>query len=111
MGSVTLLIAVGGMLVLTGLALGIALAAGVQMPAKEPAPTDGRRSWLSRHWRELLVAVPVGVVAMLATGWVAAGFGAAAVVLLAPTLLRPSAALKTAHRPVAGPLLVDPPAV
>ena len=90
----TLLIAVGGMLVLAGLALGIALAVGVQMPAREPAPADGRRSWLSRHWRELLVAVPVGVVAMLATGWVAAGFGAAAVVLLAPTLLRPSAALK-----------------
>jgi len=91
---VILLIAVGGMLVLTGLSLGIALAAGVQMPAKEPAPADGRRSWLSRHWRELLVALPVGVVAMLATGWVAAGFGAAAVVLLAPTLLQPSVALK-----------------
>ena len=95
MGSVTLLIAVGGMLVLTGLALAIALAAGVQMPAKEPARADGSRSWLSRHWRDLLVAVPVGVVAMLATGWVAAGLGAAAVVLLAPMLLRPSAALKT----------------
>src|SRR6478609_1684311 len=82
------------MLVLTGLALGIALAVGVQMPAREPAPADGRPSWLSRHYRELLVAVPVGLVATLATGWVAAGFGAAAVVLLAPALLQPSAALR-----------------
>lgn len=90
----TLLIAVGGMLVLTGLALGIALAAGVQMPVREPASADGRRSWLSRHWQQLLVAIPVGVVALMATGWAAAGFGAAAVVLLAPTLLRPSVALK-----------------
>ncbi len=91
----TLLIAVGGMLVLTGLALGIALAVGVQMPAREPASADGRPSWLARHYRELLVAVPVGLVAMLATGWVAAGFGAAAVILLAPALLQPSAELKT----------------
>ncbi len=90
----TLLIAVGGMLVLTGLALGIALAVGVQMPTREPASADGHRSWLSRHWQQLLVAVPVGVVALMATGWAAAGFGAAAVVLLAPTLLRPSVALK-----------------
>lgn len=94
MGAVVLLIALGGMLVLAGLALGIALAVGVQMPVSQPASTDGRRSWLTRHGRELLVAVPVGVVAMLATGWFAAGFGAAAVVLLAPTLLRPSVALK-----------------
>lgn len=91
----TLLIAVGGMLVLTGLALGIALAVGVQMPAREPVAADGRPSWLSRHYRELLVAVPVGLVAMLATGWVAAGFGAATLILLAPTLLQPSTALKT----------------
>ncbi len=90
----TLLIAVGGMLLLAGLALGAALVAGVQMPAKDPAPADGRRSWLSRHWRELIVAVPVGVVAMLLTGWIAMGFGGAAVVLLAPTLLRPSVALR-----------------
>src|SRR6478735_10850048 len=90
----TLLIAVGGMLILAGLALGIALAVGVQMPVSQPASTDGRQSWLTRHGRELLVAVPVGVVAMLATGWYAAGLGAAAVVLLAPALLQPSAALK-----------------
>ena len=45
--------------------------------------------------RELMLAIPVGVVALLLTGWYAAGFGAAAVVLLAPALLRPSAALKT----------------
>lgn len=90
----TLLIAVGGMLLLAGLALGAALVAGVQMPAKDPAPADGRRSWLSRHWRELIVAVPVGVVAMLLTGWIAMGFGGAAVVLLSPILLRPSVALR-----------------
>jgi tight adherence protein B len=93
-GAVILLIALGGMLLLTGLALGIALALGVQMPTPEPAPADRRPSWLSRHWRELLVGVPTGLVTMLATGWIAAGFGAAAVILLAPTLLRPSATLK-----------------
>jgi hypothetical protein len=91
---VTLLIAVGGMLILAGLALGVALAVGVQMPTREPAAPDARPSWMSRHGRELLVAVPVGVVAILVTGWYAAAFGAAAVVLLAPTLLQPSAALK-----------------
>ena len=90
----TLLIAVGGMLILAGLALGTALAVGVQMPVRAPVSRDGRRSWLAQHGRELLVAVPVGVVAMLATGWFAVGFGAAAVVVLAPTLLRPSVALK-----------------
>lgn len=91
----TLLIAVGGMLLLTAAALGIALALGVQMPAKATAAKDGHPSWLSRHARELMLAVLVGVVAMLLTGWYAAGFGAAAVVLLAPALLRPSAALQT----------------
>jgi Flp pilus assembly protein TadB len=36
----------------------------------------------------------VGLIGMLVTGWVAAGLGAAAVVLVAPSLLRPSAASK-----------------
>jgi len=91
---VSTLIAVGGMLIMTGLALGVALALGVQMPQKSapPAKADATRT---RWWRrELLVAVPVGVAAMLATGWFAAGFGAAAVVVLAPTLLQPSTAMK-----------------
>ncbi len=90
-----LLIAVGAMLVLAGLALLVALLAGVQMPQRAAASTlqsDAGRGLLWR--REQLVAVPVGIVAALATGWIAAGLGAAAVVLVAPSLLRPSAASK-----------------
>ena len=88
------LIAVGAMLILTGLALGGALLAGVQMPRRATA-TPLRSAGRARRWRrEQLVAVPVGVIAMLATGWVAAGLGAAVLVLLAPSLLRPSAASK-----------------
>lgn len=89
------LIALGGMLILTGLALGGALLAGVQLPHR-PARTVLRSdAGRARRWRrEQCLAVPVGVVGMLATGWVAAGVGAAAVVLLAPALLRPSAASK-----------------
>ncbi len=86
------LIAVGGMLILAGLALGIALAAGVQMPQRtSPGSADaaGTSRWLRR---EYLIAVAVGIAAMLATGWVAAGAGAAAVVVMAPAMLRPSAA-------------------
>jgi len=88
----TLLIAVGGMLVLAGLALAVALAVGVQMPQRaRPGTPDAARAsrWLRR---EYFVALAVGVAAMLATGWVAAGLGAAAVVVMAPGLLRPSAA-------------------
>ena len=107
----TLLIAVGGMLVLTGLALAIALAAGVQMPAKEPARADGRRSWLSRHWRDLLVAVPVGVVAMLATGWVAAGLRGGGSRPAGPDAAATVGGAQDAYHPAAGPLLVDPPTV
>lgn len=89
------LIAVGGMLILTGLALGVALLAGVQLPQRATATTPRSDTGQARRWhREQLVAVPIGVIAMLATGWVAAGLGAAALVLLAPSLLRPSAASK-----------------
>ena len=90
------LIALGGMLILTGLALGGALLAGVQTaPPRQPGPhcartPDGPGGGAASSW----LAVPVGLVGMLATGWVAAGVGAAAVVLLAPSLLRPSAASK-----------------
>ena len=86
------LIAVGGMLILAGLALGIALALGVQMPQRtRPGSADaaGTSRWLRR---EYVIAVAVGIAAMLATGWVAAGAGAAAVVVMAPAMLRPSAA-------------------
>jgi len=86
------LIAVGGMLILAGLALAIALAAGVQMPQRtRPGSADaaGTSRWLRR---EYVIAVAVGIAAMLATGWVAAGAGAAAVVVMAPAMLRPSAA-------------------
>ena len=86
------LIAVGGMLILAGLALAIALAAGVQMPQRtRPSSADaaGTSRWLRR---EYVIAVAVGIPAMLATGWVAAGAGAAAVVVMAPAMLRPSAA-------------------
>jgi len=89
-----MLIAVGGMLLLTGLALAGGLLAGVQLPQRA-APTRRAAPGRRRRWRrEHLVSIPVGLVAMLATGWVAAGVGAAAVVLLAPSLLRPSAASK-----------------
>ena len=61
-------------------------------PARTVLRSDAGRA---RRWRrEQWLAVPVGLVGMLATGWVAAGVGAAAVVLLAPSLLRPSAASK-----------------
>jgi tight adherence protein B len=93
-----LLIAAGAMLVLAGLALLVALLAGVQMPQRAAASTlqsDAGQAGRAGRWRrEQLVAVPVGIVAALATGWVAAGLGAAAVVLVAPSLLRPSAASK-----------------
>ncbi len=89
----TLLIAVGVMLVLIGIALGVALAFGVQMP--QPASKTRLKSdaELTHRWRrEQLLAIPAGAAVMLATGWVAAGLGAAALVLVAPSLLRPSAA-------------------
>ncbi len=89
----TLLIAVGVMLVIVGLALGVALAFGVQMPqpaAKTRLKSDAE---LTHRWRRgQLLAIPAGAAVMLATGWVAAGLGAAALVLVAPSLLRPSAA-------------------
>ena len=89
----TLLIAVGVMLVLTGVALGVALAFGVQMP--QPAATTRLQSdaEVTRRWRrEQLLAIPAGAIVMLLTGWVAAGLGAAALVLVGPALLRPSVA-------------------
>ena len=91
-----LLIAVGGMLVMAGSALLVALLAGVQMPQRAATSTALRSdAEQGGRWRrEQLVAVPVGVIAMVATGWVAAGLGAAAVVAVAPSLLRPSAASK-----------------
>jgi len=89
----TLLIAVGMMLVIVGLALGVALAFGVQMPqpaAKTRLKSDAE---MTRRWRrEQLLAIPAGILVILLTGWVAAGLGAAALVLVAPSLLRPSAA-------------------
>lgn len=98
MAGMILLIAVGAMLVLTGLALLVTLLAGVQMPqraaASAPQSDAGQAGRIGRWRREQLVAVPVGIMAALATGWVAAGLGAAAVVLVAPSLLRPSAASK-----------------
>ncbi len=88
----TLLIAVGVMLVLAGVALGVALAFGVQMP--QPAAVTRLKSdvEVTRRWRrEQLLAIPAGAIVMLLTGWVAAGLGAAALVLVGPALLRPSA--------------------
>ena len=88
-----LLIAVGVMLVIVGLALGVALGFGVQMP--QPASKTRLKSdaEVTHRWRrEQLLAIPAGILVMLATGWVAAGLGAAALVLVAPSLLRPSAA-------------------
>jgi len=89
----TLLIAVGVMLVIVGLALGVALAFGVQLPqpaAKTRLKSDAE---MTHRWRRgQLLAIPAGVAVMLLTGWVAAGLGAAALVLVAPSLLRPSAA-------------------
>ncbi len=88
-----LLIAVGVMLVIVGLALGVALAFGVQLPqpaAKTRLKSDAEMTHRWRRWQ--LLAIPAGILVMLATGWVAAGLGAAALVLVAPSLLRPSAA-------------------
>jgi len=88
-----LLIAVGVMLVIVGLALGVALAFGVQLPqpaAKTRLKSDAEMTHRWRRWQ--LLAIPAGVAVMLLTGWVAAGLGAAALVLVAPSLLRPSAA-------------------
>ena len=88
----TLLIAVGVMLVLTGLALGVALAFGVQMPQPAAATRLKSEVEVTRRWRrEQLLAIPAGALVMLLTGWVAAGLGAAALVLVGPVLLRPSA--------------------
>jgi len=89
----TLLIAVGVMLVIVGLALVVALAFGVQMP--QPASKTRLKSdaEMTHRWRRgQLLAIPAGILVMLLTGWVAAGLGAAALVLVAPSLLRPSAA-------------------
>ncbi len=89
----TLLIAVGVMMVMVGVALGVALACGVQMP--QPASATRLKSdvELTHRWRRgQLLAIPAGILVMLVTGWVAAGLGAAALVLVAPSLLRPSAA-------------------
>lgn len=91
----TVLIAVGGMLVMAGLALGVALLLGVQMPQRAGSPTPRSDAGHARRWRrEQLLAVPVGIGAALLTGWVAAGLGAAAVVAVAPSLLSPSAGSK-----------------
>jgi len=88
----TLLIAVGVMLVMVGVALGVALAFGVQMPQPASATRLKSEVEVTRRWRrEQLLAIPAGVVVMLVTGWVAAGLGAAALVLVGPSLLRPSA--------------------
>jgi len=88
----TLLISVGVMLVLVGLALGVALAVGVQMPQPASATRLKSEVEVTRRWRrEQLLAIPAGVVVMLVTGWAAAGLGAAALVLVGPSLLRPSA--------------------
>jgi tight adherence protein B len=88
----TLLIAVGVMLVMVGVALGVALAFGVQMPQPASATRLQSEVEVTRRWRrEQLLAIPAGVVVMLVTGWVAAGLGAAALVLVGPALLRPSA--------------------
>lgn len=89
MNLLSLLAAVGVMLVIVGLALLL----GVQMP--RPATTTRRKSDVettSRWGREQLLAIPAAVAVMLVTGWVAAGLGAAALVIVAPSLLRPSAA-------------------
>jgi len=88
-----LLIAVGVMLVIVGLALGVALAFGVQLPQPAAKTRLKSDSELTHRWRrEQLLAIPAGILVMLATGWAAAGLGAAALVLVAPSLLRPSAA-------------------
>ena len=87
-----MLITVGVMLVNAGVALGVALAFGVQMP--QPAAKTRLKSEVETHrrWRrEQLLAIPAGIVVMLLTGWVAAGLGAAALVVVAPALLSPSA--------------------
>lgn len=91
----SILIAVGVMLVLAGLALAAAALAGIALPQpgrpRRRRPGSGRES--SRRWRpEQLAAVPAGILALLLTGWVAAGLGAAAAVLVAPSLVRPTAA-------------------
>ena len=89
----TVLIAVGVMVVLVGVALGVALAFGVQMPAQASATRLKSDVEVTHRWRrEQLLAIPAGVAVMLLTGWVGAGLGAAALVLVAPSLLRPSAA-------------------
>ncbi|MGB8381738.1 MAG: type II secretion system F family protein [Dermatophilaceae bacterium] len=87
------LITLGVMLTLAGLALGVALLAGVSPPQRaKPDPLTSPPGRTRRWRREQLLAIPIGVAVMLATGWVGAGLGAVALALAAPGLLRPSAA-------------------
>jgi len=76
-----LLAGVGSMVVLSGLVLGVAGVAGVgrRRPARRRAALKVRRSWLA--------AAAVGLLTLVATGWVAAAAGAAGVCVVVPSIL------------------------
>ena len=87
MSGLLLLLAVGTMLVGTGLVLSIAAVAGVGGRRKPPRPTGQRR--LQPIW---LAAGATGLLVLLLTGWPAAAAGAAGAVLVVPSVLSGSGA-------------------
>ncbi len=81
MNPLVLLAGVGVMVALAGLVLGAAGVAGVG--ASRPA-RKGRRLVVRRSW---LAAVTVGLVVLVATGWVAVAAGAAGACVIVPAIL------------------------
>jgi hypothetical protein len=82
--SIGLLIGVGAMLVLAGVVAIISMALGVEWTAERGRKPARRRRRLTATDA---VAVVVGLLALLLTGWVALGIGAAGAVVLVPSIL------------------------
>lgn len=84
MTSIGVLVAVGAMLVLAGLAGLISMAVGVEWSSQRGhKPRRARRRLRPGD----VVAVVLGLLTLLLTGWIAAGFGAAGAVLVVPQIV------------------------